>query len=681
MKKVLNSQSALVNYVFYACVLMFITLSAFAISNFVLIRTLNRTYQARTQYLIENAVAYLDNRFELLIGHGVTVSMDNTIPRLTQYHAAANSEAFNSAAVQITHTLNHFIGIREETVDILLFHDDLDVFFNAGSFFLHRSMLSGNDAVGTFNIDYSWMASDKLSGFAIIGRYLVYYNNTQPGVHVYMILCHETLSSLVNRLIPSTYGLFVMQPRHLRHGNISLSNHAAEPPEQEPDVRIYGPGRMFVYTFYTNNDTYSGIIYMTFMSIVIATLCVLLVAILLQRIKKRLYDPLRTVLDAVGANSMGLSGKRNEFTLILEGIDLMQTTLSQLNDSHRHLTFHQGISAEAMDDLRSNKDFNEKLFCAVVTLFEDKEGNKETYLTNHFMKAAQQFEYYPLYTINKYNIFFFFPRDENTYKIFVQWISDYIKGNELAQCGISALYSQPHNIKDALDESIRLFHELPAHGLTITQNVATPAGNPADKKCHIPSRHLFKLISEAMSGHVNEVQQHLLEILAENETANADAKRQMILCLYDTLCMVIKKDPKEESLGVKFENIYNLQILFDSVCNRLVQLVAMTANEENMLLWVDDHLLKDISLHDLAEAMNISYNYAGKLFKDRAGVSFIEYLHRKRVERAIRLMDETDMIIEEIAGAVGFASITNFFRVFKKITGVTPNMYRANMQA
>lgn len=85
---------------------------------------------------------------------------------------------------------------------------------------------------------------------------------------------------------------------------------------------------------------------------------------------------------------------------------------------------------------------------------------------------------------------------------------------------------------------------------------------------------------------------------------------------------------------------------------------------------------ENISLNTVAKATNISANYLSALFGQRMGMSFIEYLTEKRMERAKQLLRQGIKRSGEIAYEVGYRDPRYFSFVFKKTQGVTPSQYR-----
>jgi len=84
-----------------------------------------------------------------------------------------------------------------------------------------------------------------------------------------------------------------------------------------------------------------------------------------------------------------------------------------------------------------------------------------------------------------------------------------------------------------------------------------------------------------------------------------------------------------------------------------------------------------LSLKKVAKAVNISGNHLSEKFKQVTGVNFVDYVARTRFEKARGLLQNRSLRISEIAFAVGFQSLSQFNRVFKKLSGKSPSAYRA----
>ncbi len=94
--------------------------------------------------------------------------------------------------------------------------------------------------------------------------------------------------------------------------------------------------------------------------------------------------------------------------------------------------------------------------------------------------------------------------------------------------------------------------------------------------------------------------------------------------------------------------------------------------------YIDEHYAdEDISLNTVSTVANISPNHFSSIFSQEMGVTFIEYLIGKRMEKAKELLMTTDLRSSEIAYQVGYKDPHYFSSTFKKTQGMTTREYRA----
>lgn len=93
---------------------------------------------------------------------------------------------------------------------------------------------------------------------------------------------------------------------------------------------------------------------------------------------------------------------------------------------------------------------------------------------------------------------------------------------------------------------------------------------------------------------------------------------------------------------------------------------------------IDENLADpNISVTSIAYKLEISPSYLSRFFKKNEKIGVLDYIHKKRIEKAKELLDSDKNIkIKEVSEQVGFYNLTTFIRVFKKNTGVTPGEYR-----
>jgi len=95
------------------------------------------------------------------------------------------------------------------------------------------------------------------------------------------------------------------------------------------------------------------------------------------------------------------------------------------------------------------------------------------------------------------------------------------------------------------------------------------------------------------------------------------------------------------------------------------------------ILYLEDNYQYPITLDDVADHIHFSARHLGRLFKAVTGKTVNQFLTDIRMDRAKRLLRETDYSLERIAGEIGFANGSYFSLLFKRLYGCTPGEYRA----
>ena len=99
-----------------------------------------------------------------------------------------------------------------------------------------------------------------------------------------------------------------------------------------------------------------------------------------------------------------------------------------------------------------------------------------------------------------------------------------------------------------------------------------------------------------------------------------------------------------------------------------------------MFKFVEKNYDSDCDLKALANDFSYNYVYLSRYFKERAGISFTEYVSHYRVTEACYLIGNTEKTFLSIACECGFASLRSFNRNFVKIMGVTPGDYKTKLK-
>jgi AraC family transcriptional regulator len=97
----------------------------------------------------------------------------------------------------------------------------------------------------------------------------------------------------------------------------------------------------------------------------------------------------------------------------------------------------------------------------------------------------------------------------------------------------------------------------------------------------------------------------------------------------------------------------------------------------NVLVYIDESLGESLKVRELAERVGLSQFHFARMFRRSVGRPPHGYLTDLRMERAKRLLRETDLPLARVATSVGYQTQAHFTGVFHREVGVTPGNYRA----
>ena len=104
------------------------------------------------------------------------------------------------------------------------------------------------------------------------------------------------------------------------------------------------------------------------------------------------------------------------------------------------------------------------------------------------------------------------------------------------------------------------------------------------------------------------------------------------------------------------------------------------SNLNAAIRYIHENYHKPLDLAMVSNHVSLNYAYFSNLFKKNVGKGFTEYLRDVRMDKARKLLIETDYKISEIAAMVGYESYKSFTRVFRDVMGMQPTEYRQRMR-
>ena len=128
----------------------------------------------------------------------------------------------------------------------------------------------------------------------------------------------------------------------------------------------------------------------------------------------------------------------------------------------------------------------------------------------------------------------------------------------------------------------------------------------------------------------------------------------------------------EEALAVMVEN------LGGAPASGAVQ---SAENAQNFIIkkavqYIEQHYAEKLTLPDVADKVYVSQWHLSKLIAKNTGQSFSDLLNGVRIAKAKELLADPALKVWEVSDAVGFADVTHFSRIFKKMENMSANEYR-----
>lgn len=135
------------------------------------------------------------------------------------------------------------------------------------------------------------------------------------------------------------------------------------------------------------------------------------------------------------------------------------------------------------------------------------------------------------------------------------------------------------------------------------------------------------------------------------------------------------------SLAEKMELRGSILVLFSKFVNK-AQAKVWTQDKRlaKVLTYIHNNIYEEINIDDLAAMACVTKSHFIRLFVKTIGISPLQYINKKKINRAELLLITDNQPIKEIAYDLGNNDHSYFIRLFKKITGITPMAYRKNMR-
>lgn len=222
----------------------------------------------------------------------------------------------------------------------------------------------------------------------------------------------------------------------------------------------------------------------------------------------------------------------------------------------------------------------------------------------------------------------------------------------------------------------------------------------SDKHIAYPVAIEKKLLSGLKMGDSAAVAAHFADFEAyiqEHATEHMEVVRGFFLQLFSSSVKCIYEMDSDFELGSLMGEAKHVDLLNEETMRGMVvylgkvydQILAYLENKrsaknkeltDEVKAYVTGHIADDLTLERLSEQFYISSSHLRKLFKDETGDTVKNYIQFERMRIAKKLLASSGLKVADIAQRIGYMSAQSFAKVFKQETGKTPVEFRDEYQ-
>lgn len=96
-----------------------------------------------------------------------------------------------------------------------------------------------------------------------------------------------------------------------------------------------------------------------------------------------------------------------------------------------------------------------------------------------------------------------------------------------------------------------------------------------------------------------------------------------------------------------------------------------------IIRYIENNITENFTNSNLASEANMATNSFSRLFKDKMNITLHTFIVNRKISQACKLLLHTNQSIEDVSYSLGFSDRHHFSRVFKKVTGITPSLYKS----
>lgn len=250
---------------------------------------------------------------------------------------------------------------------------------------------------------------------------------------------------------------------------------------------------------------------------------------------------------------------------------------------------------------------------------------------------------------------------------FVDQISDVFKVK--IKLEIDKIFTNIYQIADMREEIVKM-------------NV-----HPCDEEMY--RQEQIKLImTNIMMNNINAAQKLMENLLQEYSGADEHYRTNLVIEIFSRISNLLwENNPEFHRViapYIDYRSILNMEsrevaqycnYLFDKL-RGMSGKIDQTSLIKRVKEYIDEHILEDILLEDVAEYVYISRTHLSRIFSEQTGETFQQCLSRKKMEKAAELLRDPKYKIYQVGEMLGYKTARYFSKLFYNFWGYYPNQYR-----
>ncbi|TDF98703.1 helix-turn-helix domain-containing protein [Paenibacillus piri] len=459
---------------------------------------------------------------------------------------------------------------------------------------------------------------------------------------------------------------------------------------------------------------------------VIVALSLLISVIAVTNVSRRLYGPMKDIVRLLGLNE---ANNRDEYELIMGHIHQFlneNQKLKEAVDRNRQSLKRQFLYDLLVRNVYNEHEIREKLdyfeltqqsnYTVIVFGVDDVEQYVNRFTLGDRMLWEFAMENIVMEIVRQSGTGFFLSLETAKFAVAVSFSTGELSISEAENKAADLVYAMKDAIrkyiKISVSAGVGLARENPGQlnksyqeGLTALTYAETVGPQEvvtyrelhgASAQPEYPIQLEEKLLQQLMKGDKEGAAARLREMFDERRRSSHPGEQQWLsFQLLHTLARKLMElnIPETDVLfdGLSFSSLCQsiLQAKSDQMrlnllirwtewfCGYILERREHTSNEHvrQMLDYIHEHYREPISVDGIAEQIGLNRVYVGRLFKQFVNQNMADYINQVRIEKAVELMSEMNMLVMEISEAVGFNNTHYFIKVFKKLMNVTPGKF------